>query len=234
MSDTQNNELDPFWCNELGILFQSNRLSQFFPVKNMTMNEILNSLVRLSFYISIFLFIYKKNVNVFFIVVGTMILTYIIHMYSGDKKNGSKSMNINESFDNFEEDEILEPKKCSESTTNNPFANILLTDYHDNPNRVDCDDIMDKNTFDKTIEDNFNYNLYQDVGDIFNKNNSQRQFYRTPVQTIPNKQKEFALWCYNLPEKSCKEGNGVQCYKNYFSPLRMKLDYPHKGTSRVT
>lgn len=219
---TTNNSVDPFWVNDVSILFQSNRLSQFFPVKNMTMDEVLNSLVRLSLYISIFLFIYKKNINAFFIPVGTMVITYLINKYSIDINQRNQNLNLNatESFTNCE-DPMLKPKSCVQSTIENPFGNILLTDYEDAPNREVCDTSdFDQTIFNKHAEENFNFNLYQDVGDIFNKNNSQRQFYRTPIQTIPNKQKEFALWCYNVP-KTCKEGNGNQCYANLHHPLKL-------------
>ena len=38
------------------------------------------------------------------------------------------------------------------------------------------------------VEQNFNYGLYQDVGDVWGKNNGQRQFYTMPNTSIPNKQ----------------------------------------------
>ena len=40
-----------------------------------------------------------------------------------------------------------------------------------------------------------------------------RQFIVNPIRTIPNKQMEFAKWCYGRP-KTCKEGNGLQCVAN--------------------
>jgi hypothetical protein len=60
------------------------------------------------------------------------------------------------------------------------------------------------------------------VDDLFNRNTSQRQFYTTPVTTIPNDQTGFARWLYKLPE-TCKE-NQSNCLKyedirfNRFNP----------------
>ena len=55
--------------------------------------------------------------------------------------------------------------------------------------------------------------LYRNLGDNLTFANSMRNFYSMPNTTIPNKQKEFALFCYgNMP--SCKEGNALQCSKN--------------------
>mgnify|MGYP001237163989 CR=1 FL=1 len=69
--------VDKFWSNDFTVLFDKNKLSHFYPKSNMSMSEILNSLVRASVYLSVCLFIYKRNTNVFFIVIGTMVLTYI-------------------------------------------------------------------------------------------------------------------------------------------------------------
>ena len=64
------------------------------------------------------------------------------------------------------------------------------------------------------VEDKFNSTLFQDPSDIFNKNNSQRQFYTMPNTSAYNKQDEFAKWCYGLP-KTCKEGNFENCPKQF-------------------
>ena len=96
--------------------------------------------------------------------------------------------------------------------------NVLITDYQSNPNR---EAIIKKEPNNKTIkeqiENKFEINLYKDVGDIFGKENSQRQYYTNPVTTIPNDQQKFANWLYNT-RPSCKEGNGIQCIRNNFNP----------------
>ena len=65
----------------------------------------------------------------------------------------------------------------------------------------------------RRVEELFNEDLYRDVNDIFGKNNSQRQFYSVPGNTIPNDQGSFAKWLYQTPP-TCKEGNGLQCAAN--------------------
>jgi hypothetical protein len=111
------------------------------------------------------------------------------------------------------------------STKNNPFMNVLVTDYKDNPNRdaeiskhVYFDNDDKRQEIQKTIKHNFKNNLYKDVSDVFGRMNSERQFYTTPITTIPNDQGNFAKWLYGRP-KTCKENNGDQCYKNIsFNP----------------
>ena len=80
--------VDKFWSNDFTVLFDKNKLSHFYPTNKMSMSEILNSLVRASIYLSVCLFVYKRNTNVFFIVIGTMVLTYLIYTYRPNMSNG--------------------------------------------------------------------------------------------------------------------------------------------------
>ena len=205
-----------FWSDDISILFRKDRFTQFFPSENMTLEEKLNSLTRLGIYTSAVLFLYNRNYKVLYASLGCMLLTYIIY------KNTDKEKVEEDTIDNFEDlDEqlpFLEKKqKIVDPSINNPFTNILLTEYEENPNRESNIDIEDDDNK-KDIENKFEFNLYKDINDIYNTNNSQRQFYTNPITTIPNKQREFANWCYKTP-KTCKEGNGFQCTSNNYTPL---------------
>jgi hypothetical protein len=93
--------------------------------------------------------------------------------------------------------------------------NPTLIDINNNPERESYSkkSFIDNEEIKNEIEDKFSFNLYQDVNDVFGKSNSQRQFYTTPVTTIPNKQDDFAKWLYGKNE-TCKENNGFQCINN--------------------
>ena len=67
----------------------------------------------------------------------------------------------------------------------------------------------------KLIASKFNTNIFKDANDIFNHNNGFRQFYTVPGNTFPNNRDTFMKWCYSRP-KTCKEGNGEQCYDNLY------------------
>ena len=71
-------EYDKFWFEDVSILFNVNKLKDFFPSNDMSLNEILNSLVRLSFYISLIFLLFRKNINYIFITIFTLIFTYLI------------------------------------------------------------------------------------------------------------------------------------------------------------
>ena len=190
------------WFQNLNSLFNEKNKQIFFPKRNMILEEKLNSIMRLSIYIAIILVLYTQNIQYIYIPIFIGILTYIIYKNRDNR-------------DNFTDYNY----KYIEPTVNNPFMNILSTDYIDNPNRESINKKPNLNLdINSIINKKFNKNLYKDFSDVFEKENSQRQFYTTPITTIPNKQTKFANWLYNRGP-TCKEGNGKQCIKNIDEPL---------------
>ena len=202
---------DEFWYNNISIILDKNRLDEFFPVTTMSLEEQLNSFVRLLLYISVLLVLFRKNINYIYLFLFGLIFTFLIYKYS---INNPLKTNI-ENFYPFYNRNI----KYVKPTIDNPFMNIAFDDYLKKPNREALSKLNNYNNeeINKSIENKFNYNLYKDVSDIFNRNNSQRQFYTMPVTTIPNKQTKFAKWLYSNP-KSCKTDN-IHCYKNIHNNL---------------
>ena len=104
---------------------------------------------------------------------------------------------------------------CKTPSKDNPFMNPEIYDYNtQNMNTPSCTSYNNKG-IQNVSENIFNDSLYRDVNDIFGKNNSQRQFYTVPGNSIPNDQDTFAKWLYARPT-SCKEGNGLQCAANMY------------------
>jgi hypothetical protein len=187
---------DSFWFDQPEILWDKDRLAEFFPTVELSLEERLNAILRLSIYISIILSIYKSDIRFCFIAVFTAIFTYYIY------ENKPKKEEVVETFG--EKDQ----QACTMPTVDNPFMNVTMKDYLnikdeqivDRPPACDVSDPEVK----KEIEKNFNNNLFRDVNDVFGRMNSQRQFFSMPWTTIPNKQDEFANWLYKSP-KTCKE-----------------------------
>jgi len=207
---------DPFWFNDVTILFRKDRLTEFFPSRDMTVTEQLNSVVRFMLYLSVVVALYQQNTKPLFLFFGTLLFTYVIYFLSSDKRLEKERK---EGFTTVIQDGI--EKNIVEPTIDNPYMNVLLTDYNDNPNREALSKLnaYPNERLQKDIDDKFNYNLYRDVEDIFDRMSSQRQFYTMPVTTIPNEQNKFANWLYKSPP-TCKEGNGAQCNANIYNPLR--------------
>lgn len=217
---------DPFWYNDINILIHPDRLTEFFPIGEHTLEEKFNALVRLSLYISIILFYYHGDYNYFGIFIGTLLITYFIWINKPISNEGK----LNELSSTFPEQvvEKLENEgntsNCTRPTIDNPFMNVTMKDLlnvdETTGTIVDRPAACDTTNPDvkKEIDNNFNNNLFKDVNDIFGKMNSQRQFYTMPSTTIPNAQDEFAKWLYLNP-KTCKED---QDYCVGYEDLRAK------------
>lgn len=100
---------------------------------------------------------------------------------------------------------------CRKPTEDNPFMNPPITDFGTPNSPVACnandDDIKE------SIKVNFNKGLFQDVDELWDKTNAQRQFYTMPNTAIPNNQSEFANWLYKLPSSVICKDNQEGCLR---------------------
>jgi len=197
-------ENDPFWIKDYKILFSKERLTDFFPTIQMTLIEKLNAIFRLSIYLSILLYLFTSNYLYLYIMIIVGLFTCFIFYNQKDNIelyfNSLENSNNNSIEKNIYEDKMNTIKPSVE----NPFMNInLITDSKDKEEPLPS---WNNDKIQKDIEDKFNYNLYRDVGDLYGKNNSQREFYTMPSTTIPNNQTSFAKWCYGVGP-TCKESS---------------------------
>ena len=227
--------MEPFWYNDFTVLYDPERITKFYPGKEITYLEKLNAGVRFSIYFSILLFLYKGTTSVFYIPIITLAITYYLW-----KQVPPETLKFNEAFNGSAVINNLSP------TYNNPFMNPNLV-VHDpktflpKANKVvkfdvnhHIDNIQDTQIKEK-VEDAFDARLYQGVSDVFNKENSQRQFYHVPSRTYPNDQGAFAKWCYGV-DKTCKAGDWPACLQ-YNDELRGHADVAaikEPGPSSVT
>jgi len=193
---------DEFWLENYKVLFLKNNLDKFFPTKQMTVIEKLNAIFRLSIYLSIVLYLVTSNYLYFYICIITGAFT--VYIYKTQKDNMDLYFNLNdESFQNIVNKSIIdENKETIMPTTTNPFMNINLITSDKTQEKAPPS--WNNEELQKKIEDKFGYNLYRDVGDLYGKSNSQREFYTMPSTTIPNNQTSFAKWLYNTGP-TCKE-----------------------------
>ena len=70
---------DPFWYDDFNILFQKNKLQEFFPNYNMTLIEKLNSIVRLSVYLGLALYMITKKYQYLYIPIIVAAITAFIY-----------------------------------------------------------------------------------------------------------------------------------------------------------
>ena len=61
-------------------MIAKDKIKNYIPLKNYTIEQKLNALVRLSFYISVLLIILTLNVNYLFILIVVLIITYVVNI----------------------------------------------------------------------------------------------------------------------------------------------------------
>lgn len=198
-----------WYKNPSGFLTEHN-FSKFLPTSEMKYAEQLNAVLRFTIYFSIVMFIIRKDANIFFLPMGTAVFTYFL--YTVDTKNKTDYYRaldqIGVRSEKFNNNEL-----CIKPTDDNPFMNVLMSDYVERPQREKACKYT-KNVR-KDIKNKFDKSLYRDVDDVFHTKASDRQFYTTPSTTIPNDSMSYARWLYQT-NKTCKEGNGNQCVANTF------------------
>lgn len=195
---------EKIWYEDPAGFLTSDNLIKFIPDKDMTFEEQLNAVVRLTLYFSIVILIVRGTPQIMFVPLAAMLFTYVL--YSNDvrqkqnKKRVLEKLNVRKTH---------RGEVCVRPTPDNPFMNVSLSDLRDFPSRPAACDVS-QSIVKKDVERYFNKGLPRDIGDIFHKQASDRQYFTNPVTTIPNDQSGFASWLYQTG-KTCKEGNGLAC-----------------------
>jgi len=145
------------------------------------------------------------------------VLSNVINNNSMNNNSMNNSMNnnsINNRVNHVKEENRLNEidtiikdinDSCNLPTDDNPFMNLSTYDFSNGEKSKACNSYNNKG-IKNIVENKFNNDLYLDSNDLFNRRNSQRQFYTMPNTSIPNKQGDFAKWLYDRGP-TCKEGN---------------------------
>ena len=253
----KNNSNMQYWFNDISILFRSDKLNEFIPINSMNYTEKINALVRLGIYSGILFSVFTKNYLFLYIPIGLMCFTYIMYLLNNVNIESHKNMknllnitkdndgnvngNVNGNYHNNSKNKenfsnTSDAIICSSNIENN-YVKPSVDNPFMNPSPVAPRDInppsspLNEGT-QLLIEKKFNKNIFKDANDIFNHRNGNRQFYTVPGNTFPNDRDTFMKWCYNRP-KSCKEGNGEQCYENIYNDLRENFSGKRGSNSKV-
>ena len=201
------------WYNYIVNFFDINNMLLFYPTSDMEYSEKLNSIMRLILYITIILYSLKNDLKVFIILIVAGIVIYIMYTMDEHKEKYISNHQDNTYREYGLDDYDDKIEHCTKPTRDNPFMNVTMNEYVENPKREKACKINNK--VNEYIDQYFNEDLYRSVDDIYNKNASERQYYTMPVTEIPNNQDKFAQWLYGNEDKTCKEGNLLKC--KYFS-----------------
>jgi len=224
--------MDDFWYNNINILFNENKIFEVIPCKQFTLNRKLNTIVRLSIYFCIIMFLINKNINILFILLLIMLFTIYIFKNKSTFSNAFSNSNVminttaadnlfinsNDTMDKV--DKLLKENISIENlpSTVDPCMNKLsiIRDLYSNDlkekqleeNQEETSNILD-NINNISIQNNINKNLLKDdsISNIYGKSNYLRQFYTIPEHD----QGSFSKWLYYNPNKHCKEGQLENC-----------------------
>ena len=208
----------PFWANDPTVLFNKDYILQMWPLQTMTFDEKLNAISRLIIVLSILGFTITKSIR--FLIMGMVTLAIIYFVYKMRKQKIVKELLNNNDKEGFKNGylqptdvKITNPEtleaylKSDFEPTNkkNPLGNVLLTDIADNPHRKAAPPSFNTEVYEdissstkKMIQSlnpdikNTNKQLFGDLGEKFEFDQSMWQYYSTPNTKIPNDQGAFA------------------------------------------
>lgn len=216
----------PFWINQPTILFNKKYIADVFPLKNMTLEEKFNSITKFILILTFLGFIFSQNFQL--ILIGILTVAIISAIYYRKKKIYIKEHSKENMKENFTiNNDSKEPMKLKELLEDgfypinkkNPFGNVLLTEINSNPDRPSAPPAFNPEVYDKinnsvkkqtqmlnpTINGT-NKQIYGDLYENYNLDNSMMRFYSTANTRVANDQGAYAQWLYgNMP--SAKEDN---------------------------
>jgi len=201
---------DPFWLDNPRVLFDRNKLMEFYPDSNLSIDEQLNAITRFVIYFGVLLFIATGNASSFLLIaVGVAVIVFI--QQNGKDFLSKKKEHFLDSYrsahqlpNGYPLEVDRKGEVCQAPSKDNPFMNLLVSDYANNPNRPKSCDVRDTAVRDE-VNRLYNSNLFLDVDDIWEKRNSQREFYSVADSRIPNDRESFAKWVYDDRNHSCRE-----------------------------
>ena len=229
-----------FWLNDPTILLNKDYILQLWPSSNMSFSEKMNAITRLIIILSILGYFITNSFHI--LIVGFITIVIII-LLNSTRKNQVNTSLIQEAFgsgsgsgtiiDGPDTLQTFLDKEFVPTHKKNPLSNVLLTDIGDNPTRKAAPPSFNIQVY-ETITDktkkmvqylnpgikNTNQQLYGDLGEKFELDQSMSRFYSTPNTKIPNDQGAYAQFLYgNMP--SCRDGDAFACvqdnlrYNNY-------------------
>lgn len=187
--------MEQIWFKDPAGLFTPANWSQFVPVKEMTVAQALNSVVRFTSYFAVLLFL-ATGVTAYILAIPTVMVVTILlfSLFPNGKTIESFATNM------------VAPKADSRKTptdkgkytmpsADNPFMNVLLTEIMDDPDRPDAAPITRSDVkvdmykkFQNTTD------MYMDTTDLFDQSQAMRTFHTLQSARVPNDLDGFKKW----------------------------------------
>jgi hypothetical protein len=179
----------PFWLEKPAVLVSAD------VIPNMSQDyvERLNAMVRLSLVVAVLLAVISADNR--YLLIAPVIMGLSVYLYN----------NRNSSLEKF----IAKYNGPVLPTADNPFGNF--NKITDDRSRLPAAKSWDNKAVQRAMEEAFNVDLFRDAGDLFHRENEQRQFYQMPVTDAMPDTVGFAKALYST-DPTCKE-NGTYCVR---------------------
>lgn len=225
-----------FWGDNPNVLVEPTYRYEWFPVADMDYNRQLNAITRMTILLTAVWLFVTHQPRVLVVAALTLATVYFVHRHKQDTKKHEGYVSQQVVLDALQQPQQKEKEKEKANgkettlfqapTVQNPFGNILVTDYDDRTTRLPAAPI-DQPVVSQTILDQakelvremhpeqpeVSEKLFRDLGEQFTFEQSMRPFYSMPNTSIPNDQQAFTNFCYGNMV-SCKEGNELACARN--------------------
>jgi len=224
-----------FWINDPTILFDKEYIFELWPTSNMSYEQKLNAICRVIILFTILGFILTRTLKILIIGVLSLAAIVVLYKQINKNKKLVKEMlnegfvvqgnEVTGLFDKKAKTitnpvtlETVITTEFKEGNKKNPFSNVLLTDIMDDPDRKaappsfnpEIEEDITKNVK-KSVQfmnpgiKNTNKQLYGDLWNNFELDQSNRIFYSTANTRVTNDQGAFAQFLYNDLKYSGKE-----------------------------
>jgi hypothetical protein len=219
----------PFWGDDPNILLSFDHINELYPTNTMESCQKLNAITRAVLLLSIVGSFLTNPFRLWVIAALTLAAIWYLHYYHSTTKHvhfNEESFTNKSDIQNALDRRELPQDLFSTPQSNNPFGNVLITDYDNASEKKPAPPSYNSRINNKIIEqtkqsilDNnpeqphITNKLFTGLDDDLAFEQSMRPFYSTPNTTIPNDQNAFAEFCYGSMV-SCKEGNAFACARN--------------------
>jgi hypothetical protein len=232
----------PFWSNDPTVLFNKAYILEVFPTTDMYYEQKLNSVTRLIIVISLLGYIFSRSIRI--PIAGLSMIAVVYFIFRSRKYKVTHDMILQEGFKQGESGaRIVNPEtlesvlksEYKEGNKKNPFSNVLLTQITDEPNRKaappsfnpEIDEDITRNVK-KAVQfmnpeiKNTSKQLYGDLYENFELDQSNRAFFSTANTRVENDQGSFGQYLYgNMP--SSKESNAAGAMQRVADSYRYTL-----------
>ena len=218
------------WSNDPTILFNKEYIFELWPTTNMSYEQKLNAITRLIIIITILGFILTSSTRILIVGLITIGLIFVLYKMRKPKMSRDEGFEVqgNEVTGLFDKNtktitnpvtlESVINTEFKEGNKKNPFSNVLLTDIMDDPDRKSAPPSFNPEIDEKIVKDvkksvqfmnpgikNTNKQLFGDLWNNFELDQSNRVFYSTANTRVTNDQGAFAKYLYDDLKYSAKE-----------------------------